>query len=67
MKEWIPHKILHINEFIHEDPVLMEYMKLIFNWANEMGLQGKKVSGLSITKPDTFNRFFTIWCKKENE
>ena len=62
MKSYIPHRLLLINEHVtmsSEDPVFMECMRLAFEWANDMGLQGKKVHSLTLQKPDP-NQYNTL-------
>lgn len=75
MKSCIPHRLLVINEHAQEndeDPVFMTCMRLAFQWANDMGLQGKKVHSLTLQKPDP-NKYDPIrqqkslWCKIECE
>jgi hypothetical protein len=42
------HEILRISEQIVEDPVLIHSMKLLFDWSNKKGLDGKKVNNLRL-------------------
>lgn len=70
MKSYIPHRLLIINEHISEnaeDENFMRSMQLAFDWANQMGLQGKKVSGLNLVKPhpDILNQRQSLWCIME--
>lgn len=53
-----------------DDKAFMEYMRLAFNWANEMGLKGKKVFGLLLKQPDSnnfdpVNTQSILWCQVE--
>ncbi len=73
MKSYIPHRLLVVNasasNFI-DDPVMNECYRLAFDWANEMGRQGKKVFGLRLEKPDEKNynamrQHSTLWCQIE--
>ncbi len=41
-------KIVTINDQITKDPIVFKVMEYIFEWANEMGLQGKKVKDFRI-------------------
>jgi len=55
---------------IQKDPVLIEVMKKIFVWANEMGLNGNKVSSLTFVDPndvsfDPVLQMCSLWCKIE--
>lgn len=51
VKNYIPHCILHINEQIDECDTLMTIMNHAFDWANRMGLEGKRVGSLVLEKP----------------
>ena len=73
MKSYIPHRILVINDQVVQsalDETLFECYRLAFKWANDMGLQGKKVFDLFLEKPkydgDPMNipRYY-LWCKIE--
>lgn len=69
---YIPHRILAINSRLTNeslDPVIMEGMRLIFEWSNKMGLSGQRVYDLFIDntsfKSDPMNQQTFIWCRKE--
>ena len=47
----MPYEILRINTMIHLDPILVESMKHLFDWANQAGLKGIAVSGLKFIEP----------------
>jgi hypothetical protein len=70
MKHFKSHLLLNINDQIHKDPVFIMCMKHVFHWANEMGLQGKRVADLRLVEPDPnewnpLHQRSTIWCKIE--
>ena len=51
----IPHRICVITEQIdlnQNDYVFLNTMKMVFDWANKMGLDGKSVFGLSVKQLD---------------
>ena len=73
MKYYIPHKLLVINEQMHlneESNTFMKCARIAFDWANQMGLKGKRVYGLwleepipSMLDPKSFAK--TLWCQIE--
>jgi len=73
MKEWIEHEILKLSHAVNTDidPSLQRGISFMFDWANRMGLEGKKVKGLTLEKPKLENELLTpaiykcIW--KEND
>ncbi len=73
MKSYIPHRILIINEQIcknEEEKILTNCFQLSFDWANRMGLEGKRVFDLFLQKPDERNynpmrQQSFLWCKIE--
>ncbi len=68
MKSSISHCLLNINQDVQKDPILMESMKLIFEWANDMGIKGKKVFGLHFVEPDLRKipaEPYRIYCRIE--
>jgi hypothetical protein len=73
MKLYIYHQLLVFNEQIQQnpdDPVFMRSMELAFQWANDMGLMGKKVFDLHFQEPDPkeynpMKQQQIIWCKIE--
>lgn len=67
MKNYIDKQILLINPKIVKDPVLVKCMEKLFEWANQAGLNGQKVSDLTIQDPDplSFSYYYTVWCKME--
>lgn len=73
MKSYIPHRLLVINQQFNanaDDPVLMESMKVAFEWANKMGLEGKSVCNLYLQKADhkefdPMRQQSILWCKIE--
>lgn len=73
MKSYIPHRLLVINDQIVEakDNESMERCyQLAFDWANRMGLEGKKVFSLFLERPDPKNfnpmrQQSYLWCKIE--
>jgi hypothetical protein len=71
MKSCIPHKLLVINAFAEqsmEDPCFMQCMKMAFQWANDMGINGKKVFDLHLERADHNNlvaRPAILWCNIE--
>ena len=73
MKSYISHRLLIIDEHVKfDDPILIRCMQLAFEWANSMGLQGKKVHSLTIINPDPNQSCLlqnnqTVWCKIECE
>ncbi len=50
---FIFHTIVDISPQIILDPVLVMCMQRIFDWANQQGLQGKKVDRLQFIQPTT--------------
>jgi hypothetical protein len=73
MKEYIPHRLLVINDQVEkstQDETFMHCMKMAFQWANDMGLKGKKVFGLFLETPDPskydpLRQHSSLWCKIE--
>lgn len=45
-------RILKIHSKINFDPAAFEVLSLLFDWANRMGLEGKRVSALEISDED---------------
>jgi hypothetical protein len=65
-ENFILKQLLVINEIVKRDPVLVRYMQMLFDWANEAGLKGQKVWDLTIVEPEAMNPFRNhcqIWCK----
>ncbi len=66
---FIFHTIVNINPQIILDPVLVTCMQRIFDWANQQGLQGKKVDGLQFIESttnamsDPFNQMIKARCR----
>jgi len=60
-KEFETHTILLINDRINDDPVLMHAIKLLFDWANEAGLNGIKVNNLEFIE---FNSGYLANCNQ---
>lgn len=53
MKSYISHQLMVICDQISlPDDILMMCMERAFDWANQMGLEGKKVSNLSLQGPN---------------
>lgn len=51
-----------------KDPVLFMCMEKLFEWANEVGLKGQKVSNLRMIDPDLNNPidgYYKIFCNIE--
>lgn len=71
VKSYIPHKLITLNSQISQngdDKVLMECFRKAFDWANQMGLEGKRVFDFYFERPDPSNPFAGqsyIWCKIE--
>lgn len=71
MIHFIPHRLLVINEFDNqsESKILEMCMNLAFQWSNDMGMKGKKVSGLFLERPkasyDPLGGRGILWCKIE--
>ena len=73
MKSYIPYRLLIINREITDNQnyrLLEEYYRRAFDWANQMGQQGKRVFNLSIQVPDDENynpkiRHSYLWCMIE--
>lgn len=68
IKYFIPYCILHINEEIEECEILMTVMKHAFDWANRMGLEGKRVDSLVLEKPrrdHPFEILSRLFCEIE--
>lgn len=68
MKHYLTRHLLSVNEQIQLDPTLIMCMQKLFDWANEMGRQGIKVSHLTVVPPRTdscISQPCTIWCKQE--
>lgn len=58
---YIPHKIATFNSDFskfQDDPILVMAMRAVFDYANEMGLKGKRVSDLIIQPPASDPRNF---------
>ena len=71
---YIPKKLLVITDsnvtYTYNDPIFCSCMQKAFQWANEMGLNGKKVSGLHIQTRDfedmnPLSPHIIIWCQIE--
>lgn len=63
---FIPHPILRLNKDVIQDPTLMECFRLMFDWANALGLKGQKVYGLQFVAPDDNNPVRvcgSFWCQ----
>lgn len=59
------YKILKIHRDTDFDPVNLEIMDLLFDWANRMGLEGKRVSALEVTNeqfPDPVRVMKEVSC-----
>lgn len=72
MKSFIPHKILVINDQVsveQHNSTLSQCYALAFDWANRMGLEGKRVFDLLLKAPDyhqdPLNCQSVLWCKIE--
>ena len=73
MKHFIPHRIFVINEqieFSNMREIILRCYALAFEWANKMGLEGKRVYDLYLQKPDpincnSMNTASYLWCKIE--
>lgn len=71
MKSYIPYRILVINcQFIesYQDEVLLQCFRLSLDWANRMGLKGKRVYDFYLEKSDPKNPLdylSYLWCKVE--
>ncbi len=73
MKYYIPHRILIIHEQVvrsKDDESFLHAMKIAFNWANEMGIKGKRVFGMYLELPDKENynllkQHSSLWCQIE--
>ena len=56
-----------INDKIIKDPVIIDVMKMIFDWSNQMGLEGVKCSNLQLEDEDyMFCHCVNITCDKED-
>lgn len=64
MKE--THPIMLISTGFVEDPVLMESMKMLFVWANQMGLKNLEVNDLNLRKQEE-NFLFECTVYRERE
>lgn len=54
MKSYIPHRIFVINDqIVHE--TMDRCYQLAFDWANRMGMEGKRVFDLCLQRPDPNN------------
>ena len=67
---YIPHCIVKINSIVEVDPMFESCMLRVFDWANRMGLEGKKVYSLNLVQPlkdnyDPLNLDSSLWCKLE--
>jgi hypothetical protein len=64
---YIPCCILRLNKQIERDPVLIQAMRLVFDWANKNGLAGKKVYNLKLDDPsaDPLSLSYGLWCMVE--
>lgn len=62
---------MSLNPCVTQDPILIEAIKHMFHWANEMGLQGTKVLGLHLYDPNIGRspidppKHLEFWCKIE--
>jgi hypothetical protein len=70
MKNYIPRCLMVLNDQIQKDPVLVQCMRLAFDWANQAGLDGKRVCELTLVEPDPENysplrQQSALWCKIE--
>jgi hypothetical protein len=73
MKSYIPHQILVINEEISKDAQNVTFTRayrLAFDWANMMGMNGKKVFDFYIQNPEYWgdpiaSQKTLLWCKIE--
>jgi len=71
VKNYIPKKLLVITYDVNSDvynDVLIDCLFKSFDWANRMGLEGKKVYDLTLKEPDRDNPLstaLTLWCKVE--
>lgn len=68
MKHFMPHTILKINRYFPVDPFFEELFRLVFEWANQTGLRGKRVTAVAIHPPQPevgFTRSGEIYCQIE--
>lgn len=71
MKSFIPHNIITINQSIlnKENLEFLHYCyERVFDWANRMGLEGKRVYDLEMLDPPMNDAFFSryyLCCKIE--
>ena len=66
-QSYIPHCILKINR-PRDEATLIHCMSLAFNWANEMGLKGKKVMDLTLvdaSEESFVDQPSALFCKIE--
>lgn len=57
--------VLVLNDQIIEDPILTEAMKMVFDWANQMGLDGIKCTDLIFEKEKSiFGGYINVKCTK---
>ena len=57
-----------LNDQIKEDPILMEAMKMVFDWANQMGLDGVKCCNLTFEKEKSiFGGYINVKCEKHDK
>ena len=53
-----------INDQIIQDPILIEVMKRIFDWSNQMGLDGNKCFNLQLEdNPSIFGGYINVICE----
>ena len=73
MQSYIPYRILTINEQVEktaQDESFLYCMKLVFDWANQMGIKGQRVFSLHLETPNSNNynplrQHKVLWCKIE--
>jgi hypothetical protein len=73
VKSYIHHRLLIINEQVDKnsnDDTFMRCMQISFDWANRMGLEGKRVWRLHLQEPDPndYNplaQHKSLWCMIE--
>jgi hypothetical protein len=71
MKSFIPHNIITINRLVKDNKdldVLHYCYRMAFDWANRMGLEGKRVYDLEMLEPPMNDVFFSryyLCCKIE--
>jgi hypothetical protein len=62
-------RVLQISEGFIKDPVLIESMRILFKWSNDMGLAGKEVSNFKFAEPHPdipHFEMYSIWCEIED-